>query len=136
VASRPNVETVVADALAPAAIERAVGRGGADVVLLAALLEHLLDPGAALAALRPLLRPGGRFVVYVPADGPILLAKRVLRATGTGRWIRGLSLEPAPGHVQRFDRRSLGDLLRPHGRVEEIAFDPLCLGYHAVVRRA
>jgi SAM-dependent methyltransferase len=135
VARRANVETVVADALDPTPIEQVVGREGADVVALSALLEHLVDPGAALAALRPLLRRGGRFVVYVPADGPILLAKRLLRATGTGLLVRGLSLEPAPGHVQRFDRASLRSLLRPHGAVEEIAFDPLCLGYHAVVRR-
>jgi SAM-dependent methyltransferase len=135
-ASRPNVRTVVADACDPSPIRRALGGEGADVVLLAALLEHLTDPGAALAALRGLLRPGGRLVVYVPADGPILLLKRALRWSGTGALVRGLSLDPAPGHLRRFDRASLADLLRPHGVPEEIAFDPLCLGYHAVLRRA
>ncbi len=134
-AGRDDVTTVVADALAPSDLRRVVGEGGADVVLLGALLEHLVDPGAALDALRPLLRRGGRFVVYVPADGPILFAKRMLRWTGTGRLISGLSLDPAPGHLHRFERASLTALLRPHGTLEEIAFDPLCLGYHAVVRR-
>jgi SAM-dependent methyltransferase len=131
---RAGVRTVVADAASPGALVEAVGRGGADVVVLSALLEHLPEPGRALAALAPLLAPGGRFVVYVPADGPILAAKRVLKASGLGRLVRGLSLEPAPGHLHRFDRRRLAALLGRHGVVESVAFDPLVLGYTAVVR--
>jgi hypothetical protein len=125
---------VVADALEPAALLGSVGRGGADVVVLSALLEHLERPADALRALAPLLRAGGAFVVYVPADGPILFAKGVLRATRLGGWVKGLSLEPAPGHVQRFTRASLAALLRPFGDLLEVAFDPVALGYVAVVR--
>jgi hypothetical protein len=33
-----------------------------------------------------------------------------------------------------FTRASLATLLARHGAVEEIAFDPLCLGWTAVVR--
>lgn len=133
-AGRPGVETVVADALAPAPLLAAVGAGGADVVVLSALLEHLPEPRRALEALAPLLAPDGRFVVYVPADRPILLAKRLLKATHLGGLVRGLSLEPAPGHVQTFDRASLVRLLAPHGDVLEVAFDPVALGYVAVLR--
>jgi SAM-dependent methyltransferase len=133
-ARRPGVETVTADALDPAPLLERVGRGGADVVVLSALLEHLPEPAAALRALAPLLRPGGAFVIYVPADGPILLLKRVLRSTRLGPLVRGLSLEPAPGHVQRFTRASLLHLLRPFGAVEEVTFDPVALGYVAVLR--
>ena len=47
------------------------------------------------SALRHVLRPRGRFVVYLPADGPILLAKAVLRTSRLGGLVRGLSLDPA-----------------------------------------
>jgi SAM-dependent methyltransferase len=133
-AGRAGIETVAADALHPQPLIDHVGRGGADVVVLSALLEHLHDPAAALVALAPLLGPGGVFVVYVPADGPILLAKRVLKTTRLGGLIRGLSLEPAPGHVQLFDRASLVRLLAPHGDILEVTFDPVALGYVAVLR--
>jgi SAM-dependent methyltransferase len=132
-AGRPGVVTVVADALQPEAAARALGPRGADVIVVSALLEHLDRPRAALDALRPLLAPGGAFVVYVPADPPILLAKRVLRWTRLGGLVRGLSLDPAPGHVQTFTRATFARLLSGVGRVREIAFDPLALGYVAVV---
>lgn len=139
-ADHPAVETVVTDATAPQALAAHLGARGADVIVLSALLEHLPDPQAALTALAPLLAPGGRFVIYLPADGPILLAKRVLKTTRLGHLVRGLSLEPAPGHLHRFARRDvarlLGVLVRDGAIVEEIAFDPACLGYIAVVRVA
>jgi 2-polyprenyl-3-methyl-5-hydroxy-6-metoxy-1,4-benzoquinol methylase len=37
-----------------------------DVVLCGDVVEHLRDPGAALARFRPLLRPGGRLVLTTP----------------------------------------------------------------------
>ena len=37
-----------------------------DVILCGDVVEHLRDPGAALARLRPLLRPGGRLVLTTP----------------------------------------------------------------------
>ena len=40
--------------------------GSFDVVLCGDVIEHLRDPGAALARLRPLLVPGGRLVVSTP----------------------------------------------------------------------
>jgi SAM-dependent methyltransferase len=121
---------VAADAGGPCPLPR----GSADAVVLSAVLEHLARPRAALAAWAAALRPGGRIVVFVPADRPILLAKRVLRATRLGGLVRGLSLDPAPGHVRVFDRRSLARLLIPLGSVEGIRFDPAVLGYAAVVR--
>jgi SAM-dependent methyltransferase len=130
----PRVACVVADACDGEAVARALGVARADAIVLSALLEHLPDPGAALRALRPVLRRGGRFVVYLPADGPILGAKALLRLTRTGGLVRGLSTEPAPGHLHRFGRRHVARLLAPHGRIEELTFDPVCLGYLAVVR--
>ena len=86
------------------------------------------------AAARPLLRPGGHFVVYLPADGPILAAKTLLKHTHLGGLIRGLSLEPAPGHLHRFRRRDVALLLGRHGRLVSLSFDPTVLGYVGVVR--
>jgi SAM-dependent methyltransferase len=111
-----------------------VPAGSADVVVLSAVLEHLPRPEEALRAWLPALRRGGRFVAFVPADGPILLAKAVLARTGLSRFAPGISTEPAPGHVVRFDRASFSALLVPFGAVEEVAFDPAVLGYVAVVR--
>ncbi|HVG93281.1 MAG TPA: class I SAM-dependent methyltransferase [Planctomycetota bacterium] len=126
----PRTQTVVGDARGPVPLPP----GSADVVVLSAVLEHLVDPATALSAWAPVLAPGGRFVVYVPADRPILAAKRVLRATRLGGLVKGVSLAPAPGHVRTFDRSSLVRLLKPFGVLEEVVFDPAVLGYAAVVR--
>lgn len=134
-AARPGVSTAVADVTDTNAVRAALAGTVADVVVLSALLEHLPHPADALAALRHVLRPGGRFVVYLPADGPILLAKAVLRTSRLGGLVRGLSLDPAPGHLHRFDRRGVKRLLTHAGVLEELTFDPVCLGYVAVVRR-
>ena len=127
----PRTRTLVGDATDPTLL----GSARPDVVVLSAVLEHLHRPRLALVAAHAALRPGGRIVVYVPADRPILLAKRLLRTTRLSRWVPGVSLDPAPGHVRTFDRRSLVRLLAPFGAVEEVAFDPAVLGYAAVVRR-
>ena len=132
----PRVEAVVVDATQPRALEAHLAGRRPDLIVLCALLEHLPRPAAALDALRPLLAPGGRFLVYLPADGPILMAKAVLKHTRTGGLIKGLSLAPAPGHLHRFARRDVAGLLAPYGVIEEISFDPVCLGYVALVRSA
>ncbi len=131
---RPNVERVVADALEPGALRRHLGGARADVIVLSALLEHLHEPAAALRALAGLLAPGGVFVVYVPADRPILLLKRLLKLTRLGGLVKGLSLEPAPGHVQTFTRPRLRRLLAAQGALRALSFDPAALGYVAVLR--
>lgn len=134
-ARHPSVRAVVADALAPEALRAELGERGADVIVISALLEHLPDPAAALRALSALLAEDGRFVVYLPADGVILLAKSLLKRSRLGSLVRGLSLEPAPGHLHRFTRRDVARLLKPCGIVEELTFDPVCLGFVAVVRK-
>ncbi len=135
-AGRTRVRTVAADVTDVEAVRASLRAASFDVVVLSALLEHLPEPDLALDALAPTLAPGGRLVVFVPADGPILAAKRILKTTGLGCLVKGLSLEPAPGHLRRFDRRALARLLGRHGQVAEITFDPAVLGYVGVVRRA
>lgn len=131
-ASIPRSRTVTADAAA----RGAVPPSSADVIVLSAILEHVSDPGAVLAAWAPALRDGGRFVIYVPADRPILTLKRLMRMTRLGFLARGVSLDPAPGHVRTFSRRSLVRLLKAFGVLEEVEFDPAVLGYAATVRVA
>lgn len=126
----PRTRCVVGDALGPACLPD----GCADVLVLSAVLEHVAAPERVLLAWRRVLVAGGHVVVMVPADGPILSIKRLLRATGLGRLLPGLSLDPAPGHVVTFRRATLARLLRRFGAVEELGFDPRVLGYVAVLR--
>ena len=126
----PRARTVVGEATDPDCLPPA----SVDVLLLSAVLEHLPRPELALEALRPAVRAGGRIVAYVPADRPILLAKGILRRTGLARLARGVSLDPAPGHLHTFDRASFAALLRPFGALLELSFDPGALGYVAVLR--
>ncbi len=129
----PRVARVVADAADAEGLLEAVGAERFDVVVLSALLEHLPRPSEALEAAARVLAPGGRVVVYLPADGPILFLKRVLAVSRLGSLVRGLSLAPAPGHLHRFTRRRVRRLLTSNGRVSGIAFDPVALGWAAVL---
>ncbi len=134
-AANTHVRMLTADATDASALRAGLGHDAADMIVLSALLEHLPRPETALHALAPVLRSGGRFVIYLPADGPILFAKAVLKHSRLGSLIRGLSLEPAPGHLHRFTRRHVARLVRPFGEVEELTFDPVCLGYLCAVRK-
>lgn len=133
---RADVTVLEDDALAPRALRSWLGSRRADVIVLSALLEHLPEPARALERLDRLLADGGAYVVYLPADGPILALKQVLKRTRLGGLIRGLPLEPAPGHLHVFDRRATRSLLACAGKLEHLHFDPLCLGYVGVVRKA
>ena len=77
--------------------------GSFDVVLCGDLIEHLRDPGSALARLRPFLRPGGRLVLTTPNVANWAMRLSLLG----GRWRytdRGI-LDRT--HVHLFTRRSL-----------------------------
>ena len=74
-----------------------------DVVVAGELLEHLADPAAAVANVRRVLRPGGRFVGSVP--NAFRLKSRVAYARGRypGDW--------DPTHLQLFTPGALRSLL-------------------------
>jgi 2-polyprenyl-3-methyl-5-hydroxy-6-metoxy-1,4-benzoquinol methylase len=109
-------------------------RGSFDVVLCGDLVEHLRDPGAFLARVRPLLGEGGRLVLSTPnvanwANRLGLLA---------GRWSysdRGI-LDRT--HVHFFTRRTLVETLERAGfRVVELDFTvPVPLVGSPAVERA
>jgi 2-polyprenyl-3-methyl-5-hydroxy-6-metoxy-1,4-benzoquinol methylase len=90
-----------------------------DVVLCGDVVEHLRDPVAALARLRPLLRPDGRLVVSTPnvANWAIRLSLLGGRWRYTDRGILDRS------HTHLVTRATLRDALETAGyRVERIDF--------------
>jgi 2-polyprenyl-3-methyl-5-hydroxy-6-metoxy-1,4-benzoquinol methylase len=93
--------------------------GSFDVVLGGDVIEHLRDPAATLARLRPLLRPGGRVVLSTPnvANWAIRLSLLSGRWRYTDRGILDRS------HTHLFTRATLAETLEQAGyRVERIDF--------------
>ena len=85
--------------------------GSFDVVVAADILEHLFDPGAALARLRRYLRPGGKLVASVPNVAHFSLRLQLL----TGRWeYQDIGLLDH-GHIRFFTRRTAEQLLVESG---------------------
>jgi SAM-dependent methyltransferase len=82
-----------------------------DAVVLGDVIEHLVDPGAALGRVARLLRPGGVVYLALPDAG-----SRLARALGARWW------SVIPTHVQYFTRASLTRLLRRE------AYEPLWAG--------
>jgi SAM-dependent methyltransferase len=75
-----------------------------DAVVMGDVIEHLLDPAAALERIGGLLRPGGVVVLMVPDAG-----SRLARAMGRRWW------SVIPTHVQYFTRHSLRVVLDRSG---------------------
>ena len=86
--------------------------GRYDVVVAGEILEHLSNPGRALAALRDHLGPDTRLIVTVPNAYSL---KGFLRAWAGHEWIH-------PEHVAHHSLRTLSELLRRHGFAVEQAF--------------
>ena len=85
--------------------------GAFDAVVLGDVIEHLVDPAAALDRVAELLAPGGVVYLALP-DAGSALARRM-----GARWWSVI-----PTHVQYFTRASLFRLLRRRG------FEPLWAG--------
>ncbi|HEX4109903.1 MAG TPA: class I SAM-dependent methyltransferase [Solirubrobacteraceae bacterium] len=91
-------------------------------VVMADVIEHLIDPGAALDRVSATLAPGGVLCLVLPDAG-----SRVARVLGPRWW------SVIPTHVHYFTRRSLATLLRRHGfEVREVATAPkvFSVGYY------
>lgn len=82
--------------------------GGYDAVVMADVIEHLIDPGAALERIAELLVDGGTLALVLPDAG-----SRLARIAGRRWW------SVLPTHVQYFTRASLARLLGSRG------FEPL-----------
>jgi SAM-dependent methyltransferase len=75
-----------------------------DAVVMADVIEHLVDPAEALARVRAALAPGGVLALALPDAGSALA-----RAMGRRWW------SVLPTHVQYFTRASLARLLEAGG---------------------
>jgi SAM-dependent methyltransferase len=74
-----------------------------DVVVAGELLEHLAEPASAVAHIRRVLKPGGRFVGSVP---------NAFRLKSRLRFAAGRHPETDPTHLQLFTPTALARLLR------------------------
>ncbi|MCU0724638.1 MAG: glycosyltransferase [Planctomycetes bacterium] len=104
-------------------------------VLLSEVLEHCPDPAAALREALRVAAPDGRVVLSVPDDGLVVGAKRLLRGVGLGRLFRGLPEGTPPGHLHRFTRDGLRDLLEGVARLRRLVRDVPSAAFLAVVSR-
>jgi SAM-dependent methyltransferase len=112
-------------ALIPETVEEYAARSPApfDAVVLNAVLEHVYDPDAMVAAVRALTRPGA--VVYIDIPNEPHLLSALGNAAGRLRGSRAVyNLSPTwpPYHVFGFNRRALAALLGKHGfRLTELS---------------
>ncbi len=88
------------DVITAAVDELQMPSGSLDAVFMGDVIEHLVDPGAALERIRDLLRPGGVVALALPDAG-----SAVARAMGRRWW------SILPTHVQYFTRPSIARLL-------------------------
>ena len=102
-AERLDIETVWADA----EDELPFVDGSFDVVVAGELLEYLADPAAAVAHVRRVLTPGGRFVGSVP---------NAFRLKNRIRFLAGRHPEKDATHLQLFAPAAL-ELLETHRRL-------------------
>jgi SAM-dependent methyltransferase len=91
-------------------------RGSHDVILLAAILEHLYEPAETLRLVREALRPGGIVFIDVPNECSLMtrVGNAYMRFQGK-RWAVNLSPTFAPFHVVGFCPVSLRHLLHRVG---------------------
>ena len=106
---RLGIETVWADVEEGLPFEDATF----DVVVAGELLEHLADPEAAVANVRRVLRPGGRFVGSVP---------NAFRLKSRLRYLAGRHPETDATHLQLFTPAALSALLGRYFEDVEVRF--------------
>lgn len=91
-----------------------------DIVVLASVLEHVVDPDATVAAIAALTEPGAVLYLELPAEPSLFSAvANVANRVRGRRTVVNLSPTFPPYHVHGFDPRSARRLLAKHGFVVE-----------------
>jgi ubiquinone/menaquinone biosynthesis C-methylase UbiE len=98
-----------------------VADGAVDVVIMSELIEHLVDPDAAVAEVRRVLRPGGSLLLSTP--NLAAWYNRGLLAAGIQPVFSEVSLRAVfgrpgrvvAGHLRLFTRRALTEFLTASG---------------------
>jgi SAM-dependent methyltransferase len=86
-----------------------------DAVVLNAVLEHVYDPDAMIAAIKTVTRPGSILYIDVPNESHLLgFVGNTLNRLRGSEAVLHLSPTFRPYHVFGFDRRSLDTLLAKH----------------------
>lgn len=95
--------------------------GSLDAIVAADVLEHLVNPWAALQRLRPLLAPGGAIYVSLPNVRNLNVLLRL--ASGEWRYVGAGILDVS--HLRFFTRRQALEMLNETGwSVEEVRSNP------------
>ncbi len=103
-------------------------------VVLAEVLEHCPAPETVLAEALRVTVPGGRVVISIPDDIPILALKRAVRFLRLDFLLRGLPPGRAPGHLHVFGRKDLRRLVGGTGAGGALVRDRAALAWFAVLR--
>jgi SAM-dependent methyltransferase len=100
-----------------------------DAAYLVDIVEHLYDPGAALANVRSALKPGGVILVQVPYE--LYHWEKIGKALWEGKKPGTIAPDAVPYHVTFFTPKTLRAMLRKHG------FDVLARysGNYGVIRK-
>jgi SAM-dependent methyltransferase len=98
-----------------------VADGAADVVIMSELIEHLVDPDAAVAEVRRVLRPGGSLLLSTPNlaawynRGLLALGIQPIFSEVSLRAVFGRPGSVVAGHLRLFTRRALTEFLTASG---------------------
>src|SRR4029453_19123192 len=92
-----------------------------DVVILAAVLEHLYNPDETIKEISRILRPGGALFLDVPNERGLYFVLGNLYQKMRGRdWVVNLAPTFSPYHVFGFSPKTLRSLLSKHGLRPEL----------------
>jgi SAM-dependent methyltransferase len=98
-----------------------VADGAADVVIMSELIEHLVDPDAAVAEARRVLRAGGSLLLSTPNlaawynRGLLALGIQPVFSEVSLRGVFGRPGRVVAGHLRLFTRRALTEFLAAQG---------------------
>jgi ubiquinone/menaquinone biosynthesis C-methylase UbiE len=104
--------------------------GAFDRVYCSEVLEHLVDPAAAVAEIRRVLKPGGVAVLSVPNEGLINRLKALVRRLGLWRLVMRGSDYDMPErmddewHLHAFDLAALRAIVPPSFTVTRVVGVP------------